>query len=1003
VARLEIVEGADQSGPVGEELPTALAVRVLDVAGSPIEGQVVNFRVTLGGGSVFAGVSLSNADGIARERWTLGPVAGPQELEARAVDSATGDAIVFETFRCTAVPGAPARIDVEGDAQAVVAGGTFAVPPALRVVDPYGNAVPGVTVQLTLAEGAGTLVAPIATTDATGRAFPAWDLGTVAGPQRLAAAVAGLPQVTIEAVVSPGDPATLALASGGAQSGTVDEVLAAPLTFVLRDAFGNAIPDRTVQFAASEDGSASPSAATTDAEGVVSTSWRLATVAGEQGIGATVLTHPGVSTSATASASPGAPAEVALLGGNDQQATVATILPLPIELRVLDRFGNAVSGAALTIAVSAGALVEADAATGAGGQASFRWSLGTVAGTQTASVSVTASAVPAASITAHAVAGPPASVALTPASGGSAAVGRPLSMDADVRDAYGNAVAGVAVDLLPEAGGGFVRPSPTVVTGSDGKAAWRWYMGFRAGANELRVTAGDASALASATGTASGGTCEVLGGPGQTGAPGATLPEQLVVRITDAYGNPSPGSPVSFHRVSGSTSLQATTDADGIVRFDWMLGPSVGVQEFFVGMACATTVRATAALGPPPGISVTAPLDGEVFFGTIPVTAACVDADGCVVSAAIGDPDRFTWSGAADGSAVSGTFVGGAAYHDLSVQVVFTATDGAGNSSRVTRTVFVLDAGAPLAPEERVDGLVVDRRDTRVLYRVRPSGSLRVRELSSGLEADVASSDGADVAFLVDSGVAFRRHAPGACELAYWDGEVTSSLGACAEGTAFDAAGDHVVYAPLALQGGRTRLVRRHLGSGTTLTILEGDPWERPHLLADGTVACVGNADREAWLLTGDVEARVSSSAAERAWVTSPRTNGTAVVFRTFDPQDPWRSTGASFRAGAAGDELLWEGAAWADVSGAWTYWIGPDGLYARGPSGTDLALGGAAIGAVRAVSDDGRAVVELTGATARLGGTGWAGIMTGTSGTIRWLDGAFLLQLGDGVFVTPF
>jgi hypothetical protein len=184
---------------------------------------------------------------------------------------------------------------------------------------------------------------------------------------------------------------------------------------------------------------------------------------------------------------------------------------------------------------------------------------------------------------------------------------------------------------------------------------------------------------------------------------------------------------------------------------------------------------------------------------------------------------------------------------------------------------------------------------------------------------------------------------------------------------------------------------------------LEGDPWERPHVLADGTVAYVGNADREAWLLTGDVEARASSSASEGAWVTSPRTNGTAVVFRTFDPRDPWRSTGASFRAGATGDELLWEGVAWADVRGAWMYWIGPDGLYARGPTGTDLALGGAAIGAVRAVSDDGRAVVELTGATARLGGTGWAGILAGTSGTIRWLDGAFLLQLGDGVFVTPF
>ena len=49
---------------------------MLDDDGESVHGQVVNFRVTAGRGSVFAGVAVTDADGYARERWTLGTVAG---------------------------------------------------------------------------------------------------------------------------------------------------------------------------------------------------------------------------------------------------------------------------------------------------------------------------------------------------------------------------------------------------------------------------------------------------------------------------------------------------------------------------------------------------------------------------------------------------------------------------------------------------------------------------------------------------------------------------------------------------------------------------------------------------------------------------------------------------------------------------------------------------------------------------------------------------------------
>ncbi|HEY2377605.1 MAG TPA: Ig-like domain-containing protein, partial [Gemmatimonadaceae bacterium] len=78
-SKVVIVSGDAQSGVVGQELGTALVVRVVDANGTPVQGQAVNFHVTAGGGSVFAGSSNTNADGVAQERWTLGTVAGADQ------------------------------------------------------------------------------------------------------------------------------------------------------------------------------------------------------------------------------------------------------------------------------------------------------------------------------------------------------------------------------------------------------------------------------------------------------------------------------------------------------------------------------------------------------------------------------------------------------------------------------------------------------------------------------------------------------------------------------------------------------------------------------------------------------------------------------------------------------------------------------------------------------------------------------------------------------------
>lgn len=100
---LVVVSGSGQSGLAGQELPQPLVVRVVRPNGKGVAGQLVNFRVTGGGGSVFAGAALTDASGTAQEWWTLGPTRGPQQIDVVAVDPSTGAKQNFGTFTATAI------------------------------------------------------------------------------------------------------------------------------------------------------------------------------------------------------------------------------------------------------------------------------------------------------------------------------------------------------------------------------------------------------------------------------------------------------------------------------------------------------------------------------------------------------------------------------------------------------------------------------------------------------------------------------------------------------------------------------------------------------------------------------------------------------------------------------------------------------------------------------------------------------------------------------------
>ncbi len=204
-ARMQITGGEDQTAAAGTALPQPLTVRVLDAAGVPIGGQVVNFRVVSGGGSVFAGAAITDAQGRAAERWTLGTVAADsQRVEARAVNPATGAALTFATFKAVATPGALSALARLGpDSQSVAVASIVPIAPAVRATDRFGNPVRNVRVTFAVAAGGGVLSDSVSTSDSTGVARVArWTTGPDVGANQVTASATGIPPVLFNTTTS---------------------------------------------------------------------------------------------------------------------------------------------------------------------------------------------------------------------------------------------------------------------------------------------------------------------------------------------------------------------------------------------------------------------------------------------------------------------------------------------------------------------------------------------------------------------------------------------------------------------------------------------------------------------------------------------------------------------------------------------------------------------------------------------------------------------------------
>lgn len=367
------------SGALAGEGPGAgaeIAVTVLTKKGKPIARQKVALAVSPAGDcSVAPDEGTTGADGIVRAT-IVSTKAGTRTVTA-TVNPGTKRAFEVSTT-VELSPGAPAAIALlSGDHQVAAAGAALGEPLAVRVTDAWGNAVPGATVEFTVAAGGGALGQTSVATGPEGRAETTLTLGTRAGPNVVEAAIAGAPSVPAVAFLAIGEAgaaAAIEIVSGDAQSARVASALPDRLVVAVRDAHGNLVPNAAVTFAVTAgDGTVAPDRATTDPAGRAATELSLGQRAGRIAVRAAIVS--GASVTFAAHARAGEPHRVDLAAKQDF-GPAGTVLAATATVH--DRYQNPIEGALVTFALlrGAGAIAPPAATTDADGEATAVLTLG---------------------------------------------------------------------------------------------------------------------------------------------------------------------------------------------------------------------------------------------------------------------------------------------------------------------------------------------------------------------------------------------------------------------------------------------------------------------------------------------------------------------------------------------------------------------------------------------------------------------------------------------------
>ena len=586
-ANVTVMNGNNQSGPVGSALAESLVVRITDPSDRPVVGARVRFVLgqNATGGDLSPDTVVTDNNGEAPVRWVLGTSAGAQTIQARVV----GFTNVTASLSATANPAAADTIFlVSGDEQTGIAAAALAESLVVRVNDQYGNPVSGTSVTWTVS-GGGSVSPASGTTGANGQSATQRTLGPASGAQAAAASASGLKgsPVIFTHSVGSGAPVALQIIQGNNKTAPAGFALAESLVVRLVDANGNGVAGRSVAWAVTGGGgSPSPASTLTDDNGLSATRWTLGTTAGPNTL---IASASGFVANFAATGTSDVPTKISIVAGDNQTGPAGQPLASDPTVLVQDANNNPVANVAVTFVVTGGGGSVAPTtavATGTNGRAAVTaWTLGSALGANTLQATASGPNGPLTgsplTFTATAVAGAATQITITtqpPITAASGAALNPAPV-VQIRDASGNPVntAGINVTVSLATGTGPLGGTLTRPTNSSGQATFtglsiNGLVGtYSLAFNSSGLTQATSSTIALAAGSPTRLALSVQ--PPGGASSGVLLSPQPVVQVQDAAGNPSPTAGVSVTAALTGTSgtLGGTTtivsDAAGTATF----------------------------------------------------------------------------------------------------------------------------------------------------------------------------------------------------------------------------------------------------------------------------------------------------------------------------------------------------------------------------------------------------------------------------------------------------
>jgi hypothetical protein len=444
-----------------------------------------------------------------------------------------------------------------------------------------------------------------------------------------------------------GEAATLEIVGGDEQQGLAGTALPEAVIVRVEDTRGRPVANQEVTFTiGSGGGSVEPASVSTSSTGEATASWTLGADAGSQLLrartargGSTEMLE--VSFSATALAGSGS--VIVGMSGDDQTGPVNSALADSLVVRTTDALGNPVANVEVTWTVTGGGSISPlTVRTDEAGLAAAERVLGATAGAQTARATVEGFTGSPVTFSHTAEPANPTTLVLVSGNNQTAPGGFEAAEDLVVRlqDDNGNGIGGRSISWVVSSGAGSVSPT-TISTDPNGLATTRWTLPVAVGTYTNAVSAvfsGLPPVQFTATATADApSTIELVSGNNQSAVVGTQLANPLVVRVTDANGNPVSNVGVSWTaEVGGTVSANNTaTDENGLAQVNRTLGllpvtyTTIAAVDGLDGSPIAFT--STATVGAPSQLVIVAQPGSPVASGAVISPAAGVqvqDAQG---------------------------------------------------------------------------------------------------------------------------------------------------------------------------------------------------------------------------------------------------------------------------------------------------------------------------------------------------------------------------------------